>query len=210
MKNRGMAGALAAVLLVAAALLALNNTGAFSQQTTDPQDGGAGVIFGSEAAAPQPMLAPDPPVIGTGVIHIGAEAFQSYLPTGAWTRNNTLLLYATGAGNQVFDAPVVLPNGVTVKQVVFYFYDNDPNTDGNLYWVTVPSNSAGGLATPYAITYGSSGNIRYVVMTNFPNVIDNASNNYFVRASLPGGAPVALKSVRIEYGYNTSLPAVRR
>lgn len=43
-----------------------------------------------------------------------------------------------------------------------------------------------------------------------PGVIDNGSYNYLVRATLPGGANVALHSVRIEYGYDTALPAVRR
>ena len=210
MKNKGIAGALVAVLLVAAALLALNNTGAFSQQTSDPQDGGDGVILGSEAAAPQEMLAPDPPLVGTGVIHLGAEAFQPYSQATTWVRNSTILLYSTTAGYQAFDAPVTLPNGARVKQVVFYYYDNDVTNDASLYWVTTPALSFTGLATPGVGTTGAANSIRYGVMTNFPNPIDNGSNSYFVRVNLPGNVAVALKSVRIEYGYDTALPAVRR
>lgn len=210
MKNRRIAGALAAVLLVAAALLALNNSGAFSQQTSGSQGGGDGVILGSGAAAPQEMLAPDPPLLGTGVINLGAEAFQPYSQSATWARNGTLLLYSTTAGYQSFDAPVTLPNGARVKQVVFYYYDNDATYDAGLYWVTFPAQNFTGLATPTVGTTGVANSIRYAVMTNFPNPIDNGSNNYFVRVYLPGNVAVALKSVRIEYGYDTALPAVRR
>lgn len=208
MKFKGIASALAAVALLAVVFLAVSTSGAFSQQTTDPQDGSAGVILGSEAAAPQQMLAPDPPLLGTGVIHLGAEAFQAYSQSTTWTRNNTLMLYATTAGSQAFDAPVTLPNGARVKQVVFYYYDNDATYDASLYWVTVPALSSTGFASPTGGTTGAVASVRYAVMTNFPNPIDNGSNSYFVRVNLPGNVAVALKSVRIEYGYDTALPAV--
>ena len=205
MKLRSVAGTVTAVLLFTAAILTANSSRAASQ-SVNPLDDGSGVVLGPEAAAPQPQLAPDPPLAGTGVVHFGAEAFQAYSQSATWTRNNTLMLYATGAGNQVFDAPVLLPNGVSVKQVVIYYYDNEPNADAGFYWVTLATNSAGGLSTPYAFTIGASGNIRYIVLNNFPNPIDNGSNNYFLRASLPGGAAVALHSVRIDYSYTAALP----
>jgi hypothetical protein len=196
--------------MLTAALLALGTSGAFSQKTADPQDGSDGVILASDAAAPQAMLAPDPPLAGTGVVHLGAEAFQAYSQATTWTRNSTLMLYATGPGSSVFDAPVMLPNGVTVKQVVIYYYDNEAGLDAAFYWVTLPINSPSGAATPTVFSIGASGNVRYGLMTNFPNPIDNGSNSYFVRASLPGGAAVALHSVRIDYSYTTALPAVSK
>ena len=210
MKFKGIASAVTAVLLVAAVLLAVSTSGAFSQQTTDPQDGIDGVILASDAAAPQAMLAPDPPLLGTGVVRFGAEAFQAYSQSYTWARNSTLMLYATSMGNNAFDAPVLLPNGVTVNQVVFYYYDNDAGADASLYWVTLPSNSAGGSAVPGVFTSGASANVQYAVMTNFPNPIDNGSNSYFVRANLPGGANVALHSVRIDYSYTAALPLIHK
>lgn len=203
MKFTGITRTLAAVLL-----LAVSASGAFAQKTADPQDGSDGVILGSQAAAPQEMLAPDPPLVGTGVIHLGVEAFQPYSQATTWTRSGTLLLYSTTAGYQSFDAPVTLPNGARIKQVVFYYYDNDAGYDAGLFWVTVSALSFTGLAAPTVSTTGAANSIRYAVMTNFPDPIDNGSNSYFVRASLPGNVQVALKSVRIEYGYDTALPAV--
>jgi len=210
MKSKGIAGSLTAMLVLTVVLLAVSTSGAFSQQTTDPQDGSNGVILASDVAAPQAMLAPDPPLLGTGVVHIGAEAFQAYSQSYTWTRYSTSMLFATSPGNNYFDAPVLLPNGVTVNQVVFYFYDNDPVADATLYGVTLPSNSAIGLAVPGAVTSGASENVRYAVMTNFPSPIDNGSNNYFVRVNLPGGANVALHSVRIDYSYTAALPLIHK
>lgn len=208
MKLRGIAGTVTAVLLLAAAILTVDSSRGASQ-ATDPLNDGNGVILGSDTSAPQTQLAPDPPLAGSGVVHFGAEAFQPYAQSYTWTRNNTLMLYATGAGTFPFDAPVLLPNGVTVNQVVFYFLDNDAS-DATFYWITLPSNSASGIAFPIITTSGASGVVRYVVMTNFPNPIDNGSNNYLVRAYLPGGAPVALQSVRIDYSYTTALPAIHK
>jgi len=210
MKSKGIAGSLTAVLLLAAVLLAVSTSGAFSQLTTDPKDGIDGVFLASDAAAPQAMLAPDPPLLGTGVVHIGAEAFQAYSQSYTWTRYGSLMLYATGVGNFAFDAPVLLPNGVTVNQVVFYFYDNAAAADAGFSWVRLPTNSFGGTASPTTATSGTGTDVRYVVMTNFPNPIDNGSNNYFVRANLPGGESVALHSVRIDYSYTAALPLIHK
>ena len=105
---------------------------------------------------------------------------------------------------------MTLPNGARVKQVVFYYYDNDVTNDASLYWVTTSALSSLGIGSPTVGTTGAAANVRYAVMTNFPNPIDNGSNSYFVRVNLPGNVAVALKSVRIEYGYDTALPAVRR
>lgn len=209
MQTRGNRSTVLAALFLTLAILTVSTSTAASQNA-DPRDGAEGVVLGSGAAAPQAMLAPDPPLLGTGVVHFGAEAFRPYSQSYTWTRNSSLMLYATSVGNNAFDAPVVLPNGVTVNQVVFYYFDNDVSADASLYWVTVPSNSAGGMAVPGVFTSGASADIRYAAMTAFPDAIDNGSNNYFVRANLPGGANVALKSVRIDYSYKTVLPLIQK
>jgi len=210
MKSKGIAGSLTAMLVLAAVLLAVSTSGAFSQQTTDPKDGIDGVFQASDAAAPQAMLAPDPPLAGTGVVHLGVAAFQAYAQNYTWTRNGSLMLYATGAGNFAFDAPVLLPNGVKVNQVVFYYYDNAASADASLYWIRQPNDSFGGTALPTVMTSGALSNLRYAVMTNFPDPIDNGSYNYFVRATLPGGESVALHSVRIDYSYTAALPLIHK
>lgn len=209
MKNRKNPPSLLTTLLAAVVLLLVSTSNAASQ-SSDPSNGDAGLFLESEYGAPQAMLAPDPPLAGSGVVHIGAEAFQAWSQSTTWTRNNTLMIYATSAGINYFDAPVTLPNGVKVNQIVFYFYDNDAVADVSFIWARLPSNSPSGAIISSSFSSGASDSVRYTVVPNPPGVIDNGSYNYLVRATLPGGANVALHSVRIEYGYDTALPAVRR
>lgn len=151
-----------------------------------------------------------PPLLGEGVIQLGPESFQPYYQSTTWLRSD-LLLRATSAGVQPFDAPINPPNGATIKQMVVYFVDNDASANISAYFVRHNLTSVIGVANPTIASNDAASGVRYLTTTAFTQPIDTGNNHYFIRVNLPGGTSnVALVAVRIDYSFTTVLPAIQR
>ena len=150
-----------------------------------------------------------------GFVSVGPHAFRPMLST-SYTFWNRLI---NNAGFPVtFVAPVQLPHGATITQVILYYIDNgddkirlrlqscpltNPTYDNSTDLISMESTGASSYA-------------RVVIGNSFPNgnIIDNEKNSYVILIDLPS-TPVntnnyAVGGVRIDYAYSVNLPAVMK
>jgi hypothetical protein len=114
------------------------------------------------------------------------------------------------SSNSIFFAPVNLPHGATVTKVTLYFYDPEDGPNGTLTLERVDGSGSSGTLALVA----TSGYASYVwswsddIIANA--TIDNSQYIYFLRWDCPAGLGIQLRSVFIEYSFQTSLPAALR
>jgi hypothetical protein len=109
-------------------------------------------------------------------------------------------LYNLGSSPAYFTAPVYIPQGVTIKNVTWYFYDGGASQmDMNLgrYNQTI-----GGVPSYQSMTFyltqGNSGyGIGYANMISLDPVVDNIQWAYILTVSLPSS--VSHTDYRFQY-----------
>ncbi|HEX9019533.1 MAG TPA: hypothetical protein VF806_10110 [Anaerolineaceae bacterium] len=158
-----------------------------------------------------------PPVLGSAVISFGPEAFQPWDRSVTLSRDGTLMLRPlTPAGADVaLDAPLILPQGVEIKQIVAYLVDYDATYNVVLDFIVHQHAYSSGFSLDFvnSSSLPQSGNVQYISMSSTLSnnrYIDNTSNSYIIRVELYGGANTWLNSVRVDYSYPTALPAIMK
>lgn len=120
-------------------------------------------------------------------------------------------IYNPGTTNAFYIAPVTLPNHVSVTQITIYFQDSDPQdmtatlymcSDTVLYCSAMTSVGSSGAAAGIR-------NATSVPPVTTP-VIDLQSNSYVVQIAMPPTANVVLYDVRIDYAFDSALPAIMK
>ena len=157
-----------------------------------------------------------PPIAGPGHVVLNAFDFKPYFP-------NTAYEYSSGYGADMlinlsgdsasFIAPVHLPQGATINQVVAYYMDNDSgdlqNIEVDLFVLddfdTIMPFMA--FLTPNGATEG----ITYAATSAISDpLVDNTSHSYAAQVELPSSHSVGFMAMRIDYSYALSVPLVRR
>jgi hypothetical protein len=178
--------------------------------------GAAAVPARPDAGGPRnPALAaaPDPgaPVPGgPGYLMVNPFQFRSAFPDRGWGYENGELSNP-GPEENFFEAPVTLPNNVTITNMVAYFYDNtdqglavgiwriDPSTGS---WLQMASVSSSGAQDQYRNAANAS---------IIEPAVDQQSYSYLIEAHLPvAWHTLRLAGVRIDYAYTTGLPIVSK
>jgi hypothetical protein len=148
---------------------------------------------------------------GPGFISIGAFEFKPYSPSIAYDYTGGRL-YNKATTTEVFLAPVHLPHGAIVTQVVLYYVDNGPSDIRVYLWATPLDSPSAEIKLADMTTSGASADPRTLIINNFPNGngIDNRSNAYTVSLDLPSGSSYRIGGARIDYAFPINLPAVTK
>jgi hypothetical protein len=149
---------------------------------------------------------------GPGYLAINPTEFRALDPANPAAFSGTSL-YNPGSGYAYYIAPVRLPQGMTIKKLVAYYYDKSVESDLYVAIMYCP------LDVVYCMTMGGAGSFstsdtpQYSETTSFsPAVIDMRANSYMLQLEIPGDAGTALSlyGVRVDYGATVALPAVRK
>lgn len=151
---------------------------------------------------------------GPGYLMVPATAFIAEESTDAYTTYWGELAVPVGAPNGYthFNAPVYLPQGATITNLVLYYTDtiSDTNTLGvNLRRKQVTGSDSG---TDLTHVWGNQiGWNLYQVAAAAPPlshaVVDNSDYSYYLSLYIfAAPAHLNLKGVRIDYTYNVSMP----
>jgi hypothetical protein len=146
---------------------------------------------------------------GPGYVSLNGINFKPYTPSNNTYYWNGVGLRNTGSVADWFVAPVQIPNGSTIKKMVIYYIDQDAGAGNNLEVDLIVTSLSSNYGTASAII-SSSGSLAgsvYSETTTITNPeVDLSANSYFIQAYLPASANITLLGVRIDYGYQTSLP----
>lgn len=199
------------LVLLVCALAARGSVGIAQDPQPSPEQG---VVVSPDSAYAQDTLAANPPVLGSAMISIGPEAFLPWDRNATLARDSMMMIRPmTPAGTNVpLDAPLHLPHGAQVKQIVAYFFDNDATQNVTLYYVVHGHTNSMGFTADIVSSSGASNEIRYIALNNLSNYrnIDLTAYSYMIRIQMVGGANTYLNSVRVDYSYNTALPTILR
>jgi hypothetical protein len=205
--------AVAALVLLACVIAFRGSTG-FAQEQPTSEDGVIYLGPDQTIAAVGRNAAADPPVLGEGIISMGPEAFLPWDRSITLSRDNMMMIRAmTPAGSRIaLDAPLHLPQGAEIKQIVAYIEDNDATYDVELMLNVHEHTSAMGTYLDSVYSAGASSEMQYIKLTNLSafRKIDLTRYSYFVRVFLYGGANTWLNSIRVDYSYNSMLPSVSK
>jgi hypothetical protein len=159
------------------------------------------------APAQQSFGAPVPG--GPGFISIGAYEFKPYSQSIAYDYTGGRL-YNKATTTEVFLAPVHLPHGAIVTQVVLYYVDNGPSDIRVYLWANPLNSPSADIRLADMTTSGASADPRTMIINNFPNGngIDNQSNAYMISLDLPSESSYRIGGARIDYAFSVNLPAV--
>jgi hypothetical protein len=169
------------------------------------------VPAGAPAITPSSPNGGGPVPGGPGYVSLSGIDFKPYVPSSSYIFTGGGIQNA-GASAAYFIATFQIPNGVTIKKMVVYYFDQDAGDykDLDVELLELP---LGGGATVMA-TFASSGSLSGIVYGETTTILDpvvNLSiNSYAIQVELPASANVGLNAVRIDYGYQTSLPLVTR
>lgn len=159
-------------------------------------------------SAQQSIGAPVPG--GPGFVSFTSNEFKPLLPGTTFDFKNGRI-YNTSNTEEHFVAPLHLPHGVTITQLVLYFVENSISGHIGFYLWTNPLESPiDGKHMVYAETSGLSPDPKTLIANTFPygNTIDNQSNSYFVGVILPPGDSYLVGGARVDYGFSVNLPLV--
>lgn len=108
--------------------------------------------------------------------------------------------------------PLSLPDGVDVKELTFFFRDNNLSNNLSLGICTAPVIDNTITCTLVPTSSGNTGDIVSATMTASPILtIDNANNSYFLVSYLPvADQYFGLVSARIGYQRSVYLPTVQK
>jgi hypothetical protein len=150
---------------------------------------------------------------GPGYVSLNGFNFKPFTPA-----NNTYSwagvgLKNTGSVPDWFMAPVQIPNGSTIQKMVVYYIDQDAGAGMNLEvdLVYVPLGANYGYMSAGFTSSGSLAGSVYGETTTIANPVVNLSaNSYILQAYLPNSMNITLLGVRIDYGYQASLPFIKK
>lgn len=108
--------------------------------------------------------------------------------------------------------PLALPDGVDVKELTFYFRDNNQSYDPQLAICIAPITTNAVVCNTQTPATDNSGSIISFTMTGSPILtIDNANNSYFLAFYMPVADPgFGLVSARIGFQRSVYLPTVQK
>jgi hypothetical protein len=149
---------------------------------------------------------------GPGFLILGAYDFKPGEQTASYHYNGAQL-NNPGTLPAWYMAPVHLPQGVTVNQLVAYFYDNDSGDTKNIM-VRLWQDDILAVTLSKMAQISSTGALPYITpmvtaTIDYP-IIDNSMYAYIVEVILPNSGSIYFTGVRIDYTYSASLPAVAR
>lgn len=144
----------------------------------------------------------------TEVIKIPAAAFVPHISTNSITHDNQGIVFTGSSGAGSVHAPLTLPNGATVTQILFYYIDGDatlgmtswaiqkfdhtvvPQAYSNLFSGTIPN-----VNDPFGIrTQGINSTI----------VINNEINFYRLVFAMPFDADLKFLGAEVRYNYQVN------
>lgn len=172
-----------------------------------------GVVEQQRPLLAQNLLIADPPLMGEGVISIGPEAFQPWNRETTVDRGSGLWIRPlTPVETVSFDAPLMIPNGASIRQIVAYIFDNDGTRNAELNLLQHSHTSSSGVLLSNAYSTGASTSMQAVSISSSSGItqVNLANYSYIIRVRLFGGANMYLNSVRIDYSYHTYLPAIQK
>jgi len=148
---------------------------------------------------------------GSGIYTSSGLEFWPYMSSTTFARYGVGICN-TSVDSRNFETQLHLPHGVTIQQVVVYFYDND--STNNLYadFNYHPYTNWGTYIFTELNSFGASPEVRYISATPPApyNYVDSALREYTVEVLLPPSCSVILLSVRVDYSYTSYLPAVMK
>jgi len=162
------------------------------------------------ATSSSPLLGAPVPG-GPGFVSVGGLAFRPLIPSWPYSFTSGRL-YNSGNALEIFYAPVQLPHGATITQVVLYCVDKGVGSVGlSLY--SYPLDEPSNLTEMIQMTTtGAILDPQTLIGNIFPggNVIDNQSNFYIVHLGLTPGTNYSVGGVRIDYNYPINLPLIMK
>jgi hypothetical protein len=178
---------------------------------------GAGKILRSDAAGNATW---SPGTIGS-VLNVPAAAFHAINGNGAaadysldataLTPYNDITITNTTT-NATLVAPVQLPNGATITNMIFYVYDNNNTIGIKADLVATPSNGTGNSVLYSAnsgAVFASGAFYSGFASIGSNTTVDNAANSYLIKlypvdaggTNVNWGSLIYIKSVLIYYSY---------
>ena len=158
-------------------------------------------------------LQADPVPGGPGFVSIAGGTFRPTLIYYEWESYWGGLANPSSTLMGEYIAPILLPNGATVTQVVAYYYDNaeENNLWVSLYRVNMLTTQVDTMAEFYSIsnsynwTYWYDDSVEYAT-------IDNQTYSYYASVWLPAGQKTNLTfgSLRVDYGFPNYVPLVNK
>ncbi len=168
-------------------------------------------VIGIFAATSSPLLGAPVPG-GPGFVSVGALAFKPLIPTWTYSYTASNRLYNNGGTLEIFYAPVQLPHGAIITQLVLYFVDKGVSSI-SVSLVSYPLDEPSNLTEMISMeTTGALIDPQTLIGNIFPhgNVIDNQSNSYIVSLGLSPGPNYSVGGVRIDYNYPINLPLIMK
>ncbi|MCP9765703.1 hypothetical protein EGI31_22435 [Lacihabitans soyangensis] len=144
----------------------------------------------------------------TEVIKIPAAAFVAHISTNSITHDNQGIVFTGSSGSGSVHAPLTLPNGATVTQILFYYIDGDA-TLGMISWAIQKFDHT---VLPQAYSNIFSGTIPNVndpfgIRTQGVNttlVIDNTINFYRLVFAMPFDTDLKFLGAEVRYNYQVN------
>ena len=152
------------------------------------------------------LIFPDLTTTGHNYVSIPAPAFQPSDNTFPYQTNGEEIFNPEGQPT-VFYAPVMLPHGVTVTKVIFYFFDDSSDSSDYGFSNLRRNDNAGASLSMSEIMSNNNGNSSNYDDTINYAPIDNAQYSYYLSLYL-SSVKVHAYAVIIEYTYPLSLPLI--
>lgn len=200
------------VTVLALVLFASQSTSTFVlAQDSDPT--GAGPSDTSGPGTDSAVLAAAVPG-GPGYIAISPFEFTPYISPsfpGQPPNYSFQSIYNPGPNASWFDAPLLLPNGVIIRKLVAYYYDNNQTGNMAVYLYQCPLGWEGCNTMASVSTTGYSDSFRTAEDTTIAySSIDTSSYSYHLEMSLPPGSTVRVQGFRIDYANTSLLPLIQK
>jgi hypothetical protein len=143
-----------------------------------------------------------------GFVILNGFDFKPYLQTANYQYTGSML-QNPGTSLAYYLAPVHLPQGATVNQVIAYYFDYDGVVDLEVELLQC-DNLSGAIGIMASLSSsGASPSMTFTVTSAISTpLVYNASYSYAVQVSLPNSSLIGLEAVRIDYTYPVTLPLV--
>jgi hypothetical protein len=171
---------------------------------------GGGITGGAASPLPSVPYGGGPVPGGPGFVSLTGLDFKPYYSSGSYLYDGYALVN-NGVASAIFVAPFTVPNGVTINKMVVYYIDQDAGYDMEIWLVRLPLMSTTGDTMAHFLSNGTVSGVRYSEITTIINpVVDLSIFTYALQLSLPPSTNLKLASIRIDYGYVTALPVIRK
>jgi hypothetical protein len=148
---------------------------------------------------------------GPGFVVLRGIDFKPYPSSYTTFTYDGVAIYNSGATWTYFVATLPIPNGVTINQMVAYYYDNDAGVNLGLDLFPLPLFANTGSTMASLSSSGANSSIIYGATSAISTPLVNlATTSYALQAYMPPSVNVKLVGVRIDYGYSVSLPVIKR